>query len=89
MAARVLVVEDEPDIRDLLNLHLTREGFEVRTAGTGAQGLREVKTKHPDLIVLDLMLPELNGLEVCRRLRHDPETASRCFRRIWRGRWTM
>lgn len=76
MAARVLVVEDEPDIRDLLNLHLTREGFEVRTAGTGAQGLREVKTRHPDLIVLDLMLPELNGLEVCRRLRHDPETAS-------------
>ncbi len=76
MAARVLVVEDEPDIRDLLSLHLAREGFEVRTAGTGSQGLKEVKSKHPDLIVLDLMLPELDGLEVCRRLRHDPDTAS-------------
>src|SRR5712691_9166648 len=76
MATRVLVVEDEPDIRDLLSFHLAREGFEVRTAGTGLQGLREVKAKHPDLVVLDLMLPELNGLEVCRRLRQDPDTAS-------------
>lgn len=76
MAARVLVVEDEPDIRDLLSLHLAREGFEVRTAGTGPQGLREVRSKPPDLVILDLMLPELDGLEVCRRLRHDPDTAS-------------
>jgi phosphate regulon transcriptional regulator PhoB len=76
MATRVLVVEDEPDIRDLLSFHLAREGFEVRTAGTGLQGLREVKAKHPDLVILDLMLPELNGLEVCHRLRHDPDTAS-------------
>jgi len=76
MAARVLVVEDEPDIRDLVSFHLGREGFEVRTAGTGTQGLKDVRTKRPDLIVLDLMLPELDGIEVCRRLRQDPETAS-------------
>lgn len=76
MAARVLVVEDEPDIRDLVSFHLGREGFEVRTARTGAQGLRDVRARRPDLMVLDLMLPELDGLEVCRRLRQDPETAS-------------
>lgn len=76
MPARVLVVEDEPDIRNLLSLHLTREAFEVRTAGTGTEALREVKTRHPDFVILDLMLPELDGLEVCRRLRQDPHTAS-------------
>ncbi|MBI3028149.1 MAG: response regulator [Candidatus Rokubacteria bacterium] len=76
MAARVLVVEDEPDIRDLVVLHLEREGFQVRTARNGAEALRHVKTAPPDLVVLDLMLPELGGLEVCRRLRRDPSTAS-------------
>lgn len=76
MAASVLVVEDEPDIRDLVAFHLEREGFQVRTARSGAEGLTRVKTAAPDLIILDLMLPELDGLEVCRRLRRDPVTAS-------------
>lgn len=76
MAASVLVVEDEPDIRDLVAFHLEREGFQVRTARGGAEGLTRVKTAAPDLIILDLMLPELDGLEVCRRLRRDPVTAS-------------
>lgn len=76
MAAQVLVVEDEPDIRDLVVLHLEREAFRVRTARSGPDALKQVKTSPPDLIVLDLMLPELDGLEVCRRLRRDPETAS-------------
>ncbi len=76
MAARVLVVEDEPDIRDLVVLHLEREGFRVRTARSGAEALKQVKAAPPDLIVLDLMLPELNGLEVCRRLRQDRSTTS-------------
>lgn len=76
MATHVLVVEDEPDIRNLLVLHLEREGFAARTARTGAEVLRQVKTAPPDLILLDLMLPELDGLEVCRRLRGDPATAS-------------
>ena len=76
MAAQVLVVEDEPDIRDLVVLHLEREGFQVRTARSGADALRQVKVAPPDLVVLDLMLPELDGLEVCRRLRRDVATAS-------------
>jgi two-component system alkaline phosphatase synthesis response regulator PhoP len=76
MATSVLVVEDEPDIRDLLAFHLEREGFQVRLARTGTDGLRQVQAVAPDLIILDLMLPELDGLEVCRRLRRDPATSS-------------
>ncbi len=76
MAREVLVVEDEPDIRRLVVLHLERDGFRCRTATSGSDALREVKTAVPDLVVLDLMLPELDGLEVCRRLRGDASTAS-------------
>jgi two-component system, OmpR family, phosphate regulon response regulator PhoB len=75
MAREVLVVEDEPDIRRLVVLHLEREGFRCRTATTGSDALREVKAAAPDLVVLDLMLPEVDGLEVCRRLRRDASTA--------------
>ena len=76
MATDVLVVEDEPDIRNLIVHHLTREGFRCRTAATGPEALARVRAVPPDLIVLDLMLPEMDGLEVCRRLRGDPATAS-------------
>ena len=76
MAREVLVVEDEPDIRRLVVLHLERDGFRCRTAASGSDALREVKASIPDLVVLDLMLPELDGLEVCRRLRRDTSTAS-------------
>src|SRR5206468_11236098 len=72
----VHVVEDEPDIRRLIVLHLERDGFRCRTAASGSDALREVKAAVPDLVVLDLMLPELDGLEVCRRLRRDASTAS-------------
>lgn len=76
MAVDVLVVEDEPDIRDLLVHHLTREGYRCRTAASGPEALQRVRSVVPDLIVLDLMLPELDGLEVCRRLRRDAATAA-------------
>src|SRR5256884_4035767 len=76
MVREVLVVEDEPDIRRLVVLHLERDGFRCRTAASGSDALREVKAAVPDLVVLDLMLPELDGLEVCRRLRRDASTAS-------------
>jgi len=76
MAAEVLVVEDEPDIRNLVVLHLTREGFRCRTAKNGPEALREAKAARPDLVVLDLMLPDLDGLEVCRRLRSETTTAT-------------
>ena len=74
--ADVLVVEDEPDIRHLIAHHLGREGFRCREVASGAEALRAVRASIPDLIVLDLMLPEIDGLEVCRRLRGDAATAS-------------
>src|SRR5438128_1499074 len=76
MVREVLVVEDEPDIRRLIVLHLERDGFRCRTAANGPEALREVKAAVPDLVVLDLMLPQLDGLEVCRRLRRDASTAA-------------
>ena len=76
MASRVLIVEDERDIRDLILLHLQRDGYQVTTAGSGEDGLLQVKQSPPDLILLDLMLPGMSGLEVCRRLRQEPTTAT-------------
>jgi DNA-binding response OmpR family regulator len=70
----VLIIEDEPDIRDLLAFHLEREGYAVTMSGNGAEGLRLARAAPPDLILLDLMLPEVDGFEVCRRLRQDPAT---------------
>ena len=70
------MVEDEPDIRDLVVFHLEREGFKTRTSKSGAEALKQVKISRPDLVILDLMIPELDGLEVCRRLRREPETAA-------------
>jgi phosphate regulon transcriptional regulator PhoB len=75
MVSDVLIVEDEPDIRNLVVHHLSREGFRCRAVGTGADALARVKALTPDLVVLDLMLPGMDGLEVCRRLRADPATA--------------
>ena len=75
MSQSILVVDDEPDIRRLVVLHLEREGFRCRMAGTGPDALREAKAAVPDLVVLDLMLPGLDGLEVCRRLRSEASTA--------------
>jgi two-component system, OmpR family, phosphate regulon response regulator PhoB len=76
MPSRILIAEDEPDIRDLLAFHLEREGFEVARAATGDDALGQVGASVPDLLLLDLMLPVVNGLDVCRRLRADPRTAS-------------
>jgi DNA-binding response OmpR family regulator len=76
MTGRVLIVEDEPDIRDLLAYHLEREGYQVAKCRTGGDALRRVRTAPPDLVLLDLMLPEMNGLDVCRRLREDPITSA-------------
>ena len=72
---RVLVVEDERDILDLVRLYLEKEGYRTLSASSGAEALRVIKSDRPDLIVLDLMLPEMDGLEVCKRLRADPQTA--------------
>src|SRR5262245_22429009 len=69
--ARVLVVDDEPSITDLLGTALRYMGFEVRTAGTGMAGLEAARDHAPDLVVLDVMLPDIDGFEVCRRLRES------------------
>ncbi|HEY5031685.1 MAG TPA: response regulator transcription factor [Actinomycetes bacterium] len=69
--ARLLVVDDEPYIADLLATGLKFVGFDVRTAGTGNQALAVAEEFRPDLLVLDVMLPDLDGFEVCRRLRED------------------
>ncbi len=69
---RILVIEDEPDIAEVLEYNLSREGFRVIGARDGEEGLDLVKRHFPDAILLDRMLPKLDGLEVCRRLKADP-----------------
>ncbi len=73
---KILIVEDDKDILELVKLYLAKEGFRTATASTGADALKQVKSDKPDLIVLDLMLPEIDGLEICKRLRSAPDTTS-------------
>ena len=73
-SARVLVVDDEPDLADLVAFHLRERGHDVVTVGTGSSALAEAQRRRPDLIVLDLMLPDISGTEVCRRLRRVEST---------------
>ena len=75
MATRILVVDDEPDLLELVRFHLSQAGFEVETAETGEEGIARAQRNRPDLAVLDVMLPDLAGTEVCRRMRADPELA--------------
>ncbi len=73
MSEHILVVDDEPDISALVAYHLAREGYRVRTATTGTEGLEAIELERPDLVVLDLMLPEMSGLELLQELRSRPE----------------
>ncbi|HEX6071173.1 MAG TPA: response regulator, partial [Longimicrobiaceae bacterium] len=73
MAARILVVDDEPDISALVAFHLARESYRVRTVGDGMEALRAIEAEQPDLVVLDLMLPGMQGLDLLRELRRRPE----------------
>jgi two-component system phosphate regulon response regulator PhoB len=75
LGARIVVVEDEEDIRELIEYHLEREGFEIFGAGDGKRGLELVQREVPDLVLLDLMLPGMDGLEVCRAIRADERVA--------------
>lgn len=70
---KILIIEDEPDILNLVRMYLEKEGYRTATATTGPDGLRQVLAEHPDLVILDLMLPEMDGLEVCKRIRADAQ----------------
>jgi DNA-binding response OmpR family regulator len=71
---RVLVVEDEPDVAELIRFNLHKEGYEVTVLGHGGEAIRHARDGKPDVILLDIMVPQLNGWEICRRLKQDPDT---------------
>ncbi|GAC1445703.1 MAG: hypothetical protein NVSMB55_28120 [Mycobacteriales bacterium] len=74
-ATQVLVVEDDPSVRGLLHTLLSAEGYEVSTASDGLAGLVKATASHPQLVLLDLMMPDLGGVRVLEELRDDPELA--------------
>jgi DNA-binding response OmpR family regulator len=69
-----LVVDDEPDILALLDQHLQEEGYLTRTAATGTEAVTVARAEHPDLILLDVMMPGMDGFDVCNLLQDSPET---------------
>ncbi len=73
--SKILVVDDEPEAVELVEFNLEQAGYSVITAADGAEALEKARSNVPDLIVLDLMLPEISGLDVCKMLRRDPATA--------------
>jgi two-component system phosphate regulon response regulator PhoB len=71
---KIIAIEDESDILEVIEYNLKKEGYEVAGVEDGEDGLELVRSKVPDLVLLDLMLPGMDGLEVCRRIRYDPRT---------------
>ncbi|HNM33041.1 MAG TPA: response regulator transcription factor [Chitinophagales bacterium] len=70
---KILVVDDEPDILEFLSYNLEKEGFSVETAENGKQALEKAKKNHPDIVLLDVMMPEMDGIETCRTMREMPQ----------------
>src|SRR5439155_7322577 len=73
---RVLLVEDEQDVAELIRYNLAKEGYDVVVTANGADALRLARERQPDVVLLDIMVPQLNGWEVCRRLKKDPELSA-------------
>src|SRR5437763_1274866 len=71
----ILVIDDEPDLVELVRYNLARDGFEVVCACDGRAGMESARHHKPDLVVLDVMMPNIDGLDVCRQLRADPRTS--------------
>jgi pilus assembly protein CpaE len=74
LSAKVLIVDDEPNLLRLIEYSLEVEGYEIVTALNGAEALEQIRTEQPALLILDIMLPDMSGLDVCRQLRGEPET---------------
>ena len=73
--AKILAVDDEPELTELMHFHLVRAGHQVTTAANGWEAIAAVRHERPDIILLDLMLPDLDGFGVCEIMRRDPLTA--------------
>ncbi len=73
-AKSILVIDDEPDLLELVSYNLKKEGFKISTASTGEDGLEKIRKGSFDLLILDLMLPDIQGVEVCRKIRSNPKT---------------
>jgi two-component system alkaline phosphatase synthesis response regulator PhoP len=70
---KILLVDDEPDILEIISYNLTAQGYNVFTANNGAKAIKKAKKEHPDLIILDVMMPEMDGIEACEQIRQIPE----------------
>ena len=84
MSKKILIVEDEKNIVDILSFNLGREGYETLAAYDGEKGLKLALEENPDLILLDLMLPKMDGFDVCRAVRETSPSPSPCGS-CWRG----
>lgn len=73
MAKKIMIVDDEPDTVDLVKLVLETEGFETVSAYSGREALDKIKTQRPDLILLDIMMPQMDGWEVCKKITEDED----------------
>ena len=73
MPTTILVVDDDPVIQKLLSVNFEMEGYRVVTAGDGVDGLHQITVERPDLVILDVMMPRLNGIDVVRRIKADPD----------------
>src|SRR5690606_40604973 len=81
------IFEDEPDILEVLSYNLKREGYEVTTAMDGTRGLSLIRQQEPDLVLLDLMLPGMDGVEVCSSIKKD-RSEERRVGKAWRSGWS-
>jgi len=70
---KILLVDDEPDILEIVRYNLSAEGYKIITANNGAEGVKKAKKEKPQLIILDVMMPEMDGIEACERIRKEPE----------------
>jgi CheY-like chemotaxis protein len=74
VSRRILVVDDDPRLLHVVSMYLSIEGYEVDTAPNGEEGLQHLEAERPDLVILDVMMPGIDGLEACRRIKSNPET---------------